>query len=113
MSDPTRAQLQFLLRAYQSSRFEFDATSTALWFSEKTGIGMFDKRGWRWQESDRQLVRQYLIAALKIEDPDSFQCDFASASRIEAAEVVVDEKHGARRPREGRVLLRGNQGMVR
>lgn len=113
MSDPTRAQLLLLLRAYQSGELEFKVTAAARWFASKAGIGIVDNRKWRWQATDRQLVRAYLIAAMKIDNPDLALNSFADLTRVEAAALGNDEKYGGRGPRDKRVLVRGIHGTVR
>lgn len=111
MADLGKMELQILLKAYQSGVLVHHVTNAAKSMAEM-GFGMIRGRKWIWEKIDRTRVRDFLVHACGIENPDYFHVDFKELTRIQTALHIPEEKYAGRKPRAGLVLLRGAHGKV-
>jgi hypothetical protein len=111
MSDLSKQELQILLKAYKSTEEKHAATKAAMQFSN-CGFGTIRSNKWIITGQDRIRIREFLIIGCNIRDPDTFDVDFSEKSRIESALHVDNEKFAGKKPREGRILIRGKRNAV-
>lgn len=113
MAEVLQRDVTVLVRVYQSGTNRTSVTQAARFFVRECGFGKIIGSNWLLDVDVRRRIRDYLVSYHHIVNPDEISFDFSGLSRIEAAEILPDEKFAGRGPREGRVLLRGVHGATR
>lgn len=106
----TKQQIQVLLRACQSDSGSRPSSKTAQTLADSRGFGRIVGKHWLVTNSDRERIRAYLQNVEGI-NPATPPGAWSERTRVEVTQLGRNEKLAGRRPREGRLALRGPAGL--